>query len=212
MCDAVNLDYLENHFDRLTGVKSALEVGSYNVNGNSKELLASRGIAYTGIDLQEGPDVDLVCDITDEQAVTATLGDRRFDLVVCANVLEHVYEPVRALDNILRLLEPGGFLLLITPLVWDLHDWPHDYYRLNPDFYKRYAKDNGLEILPDTFLLSVRDTGKFYDSVEKIPRVIPHLYRYGVQRLLIGLLSKLCPELKHCYSLTYLNLICRKRA
>jgi len=39
----------------------------------------------------------------------------RFDTVVCLNVLEHVRDPLAALDNIHRALEPGGRLVLYVP-------------------------------------------------------------------------------------------------
>jgi glycosyltransferase involved in cell wall biosynthesis len=38
-----------------------------------------------------------------------------FDTVVCLNVLEHVANPARALDNIVHALAPGGRLVLYVP-------------------------------------------------------------------------------------------------
>ncbi len=38
-----------------------------------------------------------------------------FDTVICLNVLEHVKDPARALDNIAMALRPGGRLLLYVP-------------------------------------------------------------------------------------------------
>ncbi len=43
------------------------------------------------------------------------LGDRRFDTVLCMNVLEHIEEDVAALRNFHALLEPGGRVVLIVP-------------------------------------------------------------------------------------------------
>lgn len=66
MCDLVNLDYIENHFDKLEGIHNVLEVGSFNANGNCKNFISNKGLNYLGIDIQNGPDVDLICDITDD--------------------------------------------------------------------------------------------------------------------------------------------------
>jgi glycosyltransferase involved in cell wall biosynthesis len=39
----------------------------------------------------------------------------RFDTVVCLNVLEHLDEPVRVLENFHRALEPGGRAIVLVP-------------------------------------------------------------------------------------------------
>jgi SAM-dependent methyltransferase len=50
-------------------------------------------------------------------------------LVLCTQVLEHVADPGAVLGECLRVLEPNGRLALTVPLVWELHELPHDYYR-----------------------------------------------------------------------------------
>ena len=51
-------------------------------------------------------------DITREE----TLGEPRFDYVVCSEVLEHVDRPVEAaITNLFRLLKPGGLLVMSVP-------------------------------------------------------------------------------------------------
>ena len=44
-----------------------------------------------------------------------SLPARRFDAVVCFDVLEHVHKPLRALDRIQRSMKPGGLLFLHAP-------------------------------------------------------------------------------------------------
>ena len=54
-------------------------------------------------------------DITDVQSAQAYTG---LDFVICSDVLEHVHAPVSvALDNLHRMLKPGGRLLLTVPYV-----------------------------------------------------------------------------------------------
>ncbi len=55
--------------------------------------------------------------------------DGTFDAVVCMQVLEHVPDPGRVLAEFHRILAPGGSVHLTVPLVWELHELPHDYYR-----------------------------------------------------------------------------------
>jgi len=52
-----------------------------------------------------------------------------FDLVLCAEVLEHMKSPGLALAEMRRVLKPGGKLLLTTPFAFPIHYAPTDYYR-----------------------------------------------------------------------------------
>jgi len=55
--------------------------------------------------------------------------DGAFDVVLCTEVLEHLVEPQRAIDEMHRVLKPGGQLLLTTRFLFPIHDAPHDYFR-----------------------------------------------------------------------------------
>jgi SAM-dependent methyltransferase len=48
---------------------------------------------------------------------------------LCNQVLEHVFNPVQFLQEVNRVLKPGGKLLLTVPFVWDEHEQPYDYAR-----------------------------------------------------------------------------------
>lgn len=52
--------------------------------------------------------------------------DGAFDGVLCNQVLEHVFEASAFVDEIGRVLKPGGHLLLTVPFVWPEHEQPHD--------------------------------------------------------------------------------------
>ena len=57
------------------------------------------------------------------------LDDESLDAILCTQVLEHLPDPADALDELFRLLRPGGRLFLTAPLVWEEHEKPHDFFR-----------------------------------------------------------------------------------
>lgn len=63
--------------------------------------------------------IDLVCDIT-----AIPEADSSFDAILCSEVLEHVPDPLKALDEFTRLLKPGGVLILTAPFSSLVHFAP----------------------------------------------------------------------------------------
>ena len=76
------------------------------------------------LDIQRGAGVQIIGDV---QALC--IRDASFDVVLCTEVLEHVPDPQRAIDEMYRVLVPGGQLLLTTRFLFPIHDAPHDYFR-----------------------------------------------------------------------------------
>ena len=96
--------------------------------------------------------------------------------------------------------------MIVTPIVWELHDWPADFYRLNPDFYKKLMGIHNLTEVEGSFVMSVRNTNTMYDQVEQIPMIIPHIYgKKSIRGKLLNQLAKYVPELRQCWPHTYLN-------
>lgn len=88
----------------MTGL-AVLEFGSYNVNGSVRPLFD--GCArYVGLDVRAGRDVDVVCAAKDYDGAGA------FDIVVCAETLEHDPDPQATIASAWRALRPGGLLIL----------------------------------------------------------------------------------------------------
>jgi len=52
-----------------------------------------------------------------------------YDLVFCSQTLEHVPDPIKVLDELGRVLKPGGHLWLTAPFFYEEHEAPFDYYR-----------------------------------------------------------------------------------
>ena len=102
------------------------------------------GKDFKTFDLQGG---DIIGDIYD-----TNLADESIGTALCLEVLEHLAEPQRAIDELRRVLVYGGLLVLSTPICWHIHPYPKDYWRFLP---------SGIEfLLRDWFvdLLTTRDS------------------------------------------------------
>ena len=103
--------------------RTVLDVGcGIGLNGAAARR---RGAVVTGIETDAGAaaearkrlDEVLALDITDEAAMRAGLGDRRFDLILLADVLEHVADPLSVLKRLLGHLAEDGHVIASLPNV-----------------------------------------------------------------------------------------------
>lgn len=87
---------------------------------------------FTGLDIAAGDGVDVVADLCwSRDRLEAALDGRRFGLVLCQHVLEHVKRPFDAADNLTALLAPGATLYVAVPWVQAFHGYPDDYWRFS---------------------------------------------------------------------------------
>jgi SAM-dependent methyltransferase len=68
--------------------------------------------------------IDYVCDLA-----RIPVEDDRFSLVLLNQVLEHLPEPGSVLAELRRVLKPDGEIWASTPLFYEEHDTPYDFYR-----------------------------------------------------------------------------------
>jgi SAM-dependent methyltransferase len=67
------------------------------------------------------------------------------DIVICEQVLEHVSDPIMAMRNLVRLVKPGGTVIVSTPFLVRLHPHPNDYWRFTPQGLEALMNTGGLE-------------------------------------------------------------------
>jgi hypothetical protein len=77
-------------------------------------LLAAQPGSYVTADLEED-DVDVHMDLT-----AAPFDDGAFDVILCNHVMEHIPDDASALREIRRMLAPGGWAVVMTPIVQDI--------------------------------------------------------------------------------------------
>jgi SAM-dependent methyltransferase len=91
----------------------------------------ARDVEYQGIDVPEAvsfgmrnhPEIALF------DGLHIPFPDNSWDGILCTEVLEHTYDPETLVAEMLRVLRPGGTLLLTVPFAARVHHAPHDYQR-----------------------------------------------------------------------------------
>jgi ubiquinone/menaquinone biosynthesis C-methylase UbiE len=76
-------------------------------------LKAQPGIDYLSCDL-ESKQAMVQMDITD-----IDLPDNTFDVIICNHVMEHIPADTQAMSELFRVLKPGGWAILQTPISGD---------------------------------------------------------------------------------------------
>jgi len=97
------------------------------------------------------------------------LPDDSFDLVLMSHVIEHVHHPVATLDEIRRVLRPGGMLVVTTP---NADSWGHRHFGR---FWRGLEPPRHLNIFTAANLLELASQAGFADrTVASTLRITEH--------------------------------------
>lgn len=124
--------------------KRVIEVGSYNVNGSLRPLVNALGPSdYVGVDIMEGPGVDVICDAVDLSNLFAA---GSFDFIISTEMIEHVKDWRAIIHNLKNLCRAGGGILVTTrSRGFFYHGYPDDYWRYEIDDLKIIFQDFVIE-------------------------------------------------------------------
>jgi SAM-dependent methyltransferase len=137
---------------------------------------------YVGCDIQTGRNVDVVTDIH-----RMPFADESIGTVVCVEVLEHVFDPLRAVQELHRVLRPGGIAILTSVMFMPVHAHPWDFWRFTPEGFARLVEPFettltfgfGMDILPEG-VQAVAVKGPFPDlTLERFPRTHRAVTQWG---------------------------------
>lgn len=113
------------------------------------QVFAPHVTEHVGVDHEDSPNrlgnVDIFA-----SAYDIPVEPDSFQTVLMSELLEHLEEPGRAIAEAARVLEPGGHLILTTPLFWVLHEEPRDFYRYTPHGLRWLIEQSGLEVVEIT--------------------------------------------------------------
>ena len=88
--------------------------------------------SYTGIDINNGSHINRD-KLPDKfyNGIEIPFPDNCFDAIICTEVMEHVAEPEKLLNEIRRVLKTDGEIYLSVPFVWNEHEAPFDFQRFS---------------------------------------------------------------------------------
>jgi SAM-dependent methyltransferase len=101
-----------------------LIVGSAAIGSGVRRLHEDPGVAVIGVDIYRSDTVTFVGD-----AHGLALGDETVDGVWIQAVLEHVVSPWEVVQEIARVLKPGGLVYAETPFLQPVHEQAYDFTR-----------------------------------------------------------------------------------
>ncbi|MFX0208319.1 MAG: methyltransferase domain-containing protein [Candidatus Hodarchaeota archaeon] len=109
------------------------EFGSRQVTSHSHEDLRIlfKGREYVGVDMIPGPGVDRI-----ENIEHLTLNEGVAGSILMLDTLEHVKGIHQAMKECIRVLAEDGIITISIPMLFPIHSFPHDYWRLTPDGMK----------------------------------------------------------------------------
>ncbi len=73
--------------------------------------------------------------------------DASFDSVLNVQVLEHVFEPLRMVEEVARVLRPGGTAIFLVPCTSTMHIAPHYHGNFSRYWIQEAMRRAGLEIV-----------------------------------------------------------------
>jgi SAM-dependent methyltransferase len=156
------------------------------------------GREYIACDLQEGPGLDRIEDIH-----ALTFEDNSVGTLIALDTLEHVADPIRALQEVHRVLKPGGVVAISSVMFFVIHAHPWDFWRFTPEgfskllepFESSYVLGQGWDLMPET-VFGVGVKGPAALGPELLPRASARAAAWGQGKNIdLGPMRMTLPEL-----------------
>ena len=131
-------DYLAKVLNLFPVMEPIYEIGSYCVEGQ-EEFADLRpffpGKVYIGCDMRAGLGVDRIEDVHCLRLKSSSIGT-----VLIFDTLEHVENVHKAMEEIYRVLKPGGAVIMSSVMKFPIHEYPSDYWRFTPKAFELLLK------------------------------------------------------------------------
>ena len=141
--------FFEEKIKEITKEKNILDIGGgfRFQKGLDKYKDLFKDVNYKTLDIESKYHPDIIGDIH-----SLSMKDESIDAIICKAVLEHVYDPQKAINEMYRVLKKQGKCLVYVPFLYPYHgqkDGYKDYYRYTQDGIEYlFRKFSSIEICP----------------------------------------------------------------
>lgn len=157
------------------------DFGKFKGNGDSKGC----GLKTESWDTDA---IDIVSDITE-----IPVDNETFDCVLCSEVLEHVPHPESAIRELVRVIRPGGALIITAPFNSLTHFAPYHFCTgFNKWWYEMIMNENGMHIDEITangnyFTYMKQEILRCDTLIREYEKGVPRLVKWGGRMMIRGM-------------------------
>lgn len=170
-------------------INNVLDVGSStlefrtqtqpHIDKNVFGPLRDKGTSISYMDKKSGEGIDYVSDI---ESMSADRMEKKFSLVICCSLLEHIKNPEKTCSLLVALVKPGGFLLVTVPRSYRYHPDPIDT-MFRPSMKQLISMFSGMEILSKR-VVHIKDKKRYrLSGISEVFRYIIPLFNWKVNCL-----------------------------
>ena len=135
--------FRDNYINTRDKIK-VLDVGSYDVNGSYRQFFEEARFDYTGLDMCEGPNVDIA---TESAYNWDEIKNDSYDIVISGQAFEHIEFFWITMSEMVRVLKQNGLICIIAPNGFGEHRYPVDCWRFFTDGLVALARYTSLDII-----------------------------------------------------------------
>lgn len=134
-------DFFERAVDTLPQKAKILDMGGWKEGKKGYFDIENYGfdVKYANLNKKQKP--DYLCNIEN-----IPVADDFFDVVILSEVVEHLENPEKVLQEAHRILKKDGKILICTPFLFFEHQDPKDFGRYSTDWYNHRLEQIGFSV------------------------------------------------------------------
>jgi SAM-dependent methyltransferase len=124
-----------------------LEIGPDQSPSTYQRIVSGTTAQWDSLDIAGSDESNHCVTYIAESEYCFPIPNNQYDVVISANVIEHVRKIWRWMPELARVCKPGGVVITVNPVSFHYHEAPVDCWRIYPDGMKALSEDSGLEVV-----------------------------------------------------------------